>query len=193
MNTRHPKSVRRQVLSLLYERYMQNPLEMLSPADMLEAGEFVREELLSNAHYLHDRGLVELLMGYNPPAFAAARITASGIDLVENRFEFDLRFPPSMEELEAAGAEIPALLESLAQEAEYAALDGEQRQALIRDVQFLREEVARPAARWRMPVIHAFLDWIRGHFADAAEPVEESLPSLELLRQAIEGLSINRY
>ena len=181
MASQHPKAVRRRILQILYEHYMNDPHEMLGPQEILEDGTLPRDRLAANAHYLHDRGLVELMMGYNPPLFAAARITADGIDLVENRFEFNLLFPPAPGEQEEATAHVPVLVERLVEEAEFAPLDGEARKCLLRDVQYLREELSRPVARWRTEVVETVLGWMAAHFDDP----DEMLPSLGRLREAI--------
>jgi hypothetical protein len=180
MNVRHPKSVRRHLLLILYDRYQVDPLDMLTPEEVLEYGTVDRGDLMANMHYLRDRGLVELMMGYRPPLFAAARITADGIDLVENHYEFNLRFPRSLDELEQTTVDVPVLVERLVEEAEYTALDGEKRHALQRDVQFLRDELVRPVHRWRMDVVQTVLGWIGEHCEDP-----EELPSLDHLRQAL--------
>lgn len=177
----HPKRVRRRLLKLLYDRYMADPLDMMAPEDFIQDHSLAREELLPNMYYLHDRGYVEVMRGYNPPMFAAARITANGIDLVENRFEFNLRFPPAPDELEEAMAAVPVLLERLVEEADLSPLDGEARQALLRDVQYLRDEVARPSARWRTHVVRHVISWIEGRF----EEPEKVLPSLPPLKDAL--------
>ncbi|MFA6239626.1 MAG: hypothetical protein WC655_01780 [Candidatus Hydrogenedentales bacterium] len=181
MSNMTPKSVRRRLLTILYEHYLKDPLEMLTPEDVLEDGTIPREDLLANIHYLGDKAFVELMIGYNPPWFAAARITANGIDLVENRYEFNLRFPPQPDELESALADVPVLMEQLLQEAEFAPLDGDERKCLLRDILFLRDEVSRPETRWRTRVIETVLKWAEAYFEEPAE----HLPSLEPLRQAI--------
>lgn len=186
MDTRHPKTVRRRILQALYQRYLHDPLDMAAPQDVMDDAGVAREDLVANVYYLQDRGLIELLMGYNPPLFAAARMTADGIDLVENAFQFNLRFPPAPGEIEEALATVPILLERLVQEADFSPLDGEARQALLRDVQYLRDEVARPAVRWRIDVIRAVLNWIEGHFAHCEAPAREALPSLADLREALD-------
>ena len=178
---KHPKFIRRRLMNILYSRYQQDPLEMLLPEDFLGPEGVLREELVANIHYLADRKLVELMIGYNPPLFAAARITADGIDLVENRFQFNLRFPPEPGQLDEAFADLPVLIEQLVEEVEFAPLDGEARMALLRDVQFLRDEIARPAHRWRRSVIETVLGWI----SDAAEAGEAELPALALVRAAL--------
>jgi len=170
--------VRRVLLERLYERYMHDPLDMIVPADLLEDGIISRENLIPNIHYLHDRGLVELMLGFSPPLFDGARITADGIDLVENASEFGLRFPGALSENEAASAGVPVLMERIVEEADLCALDGEARRALLRDIQYLRDEIARPVHRWRPNVIIAVLGWIEAHFSDTGE----RLPSYEKLR-----------
>ena len=69
----HPKAVRRRILVMLYESYQVHPLQMITPAEIMEAIALSKEDLAANAYYLHDSGLVEMMMGYAPPLFAAAR------------------------------------------------------------------------------------------------------------------------
>ncbi|HOF41500.1 MAG TPA: hypothetical protein PLD73_15630 [Candidatus Hydrogenedentes bacterium] len=173
--------MRRLLLERLYERYMRDPLGSLTPSELLDNTTVDRENLIPNIHYLHDRGLVELMMGFSAPMFDGARITANGIDLVENTAEFGLRFPRQLDDEEALSAEVPILMERLVEEAELSALDGEARRALLRDIQYLRDELARPLHRWRLPVIAAVLDWIDGHFTSS----DECLPSFERFRTLI--------
>jgi len=185
MPSSHPKSIRRRLLHFLYERYLTDPLEMLGPGEFFEAlPQLSRQQLIPNMHYLADRRLVELMIGYNPPMFAAARITANGIDLVENRFEFNLRFPPEPGEEEETAADVPALMERLVEEAEFSPLDGEERAALLRDVQFLRDEFARPLPRWRHEVIESVLQWI----LQSVEEPESMLPSACTLKDRLPAI-----
>ena len=167
---------------------MADPLDMLSPKDIISGAGIPREALMANMHYLHDRGLVELMMAYNPPFFTSARITADGIDLVENRFEFDAQFPPGLEELEHSLSGAPVLIERLVCEADLSPLDGETRRTLSRDIQFLREELARPADRWRRSVILAVIGWIENHTDGIDQSVETILPSLRPLREIVEAV-----
>ena len=185
MEDSHPKHVRRLLLARLYERYMRDPLAMVPPTDFLEDEAVTRENLIPNIHYLHDRGLVELMLGFSAPMFDGARITADGIDLVENVSQFGLRFPNLLSDDEALTAGIPILIERLVEEADLCALDGEARRTLLRDIQYLRDELARPVRRWRIEVISSVLDWIGARFADGEEP----LPSYRELRALIEDHS----
>lgn len=181
MVSRHPKSIRRCLLTILYERYLEDPLHMLEPKDVMETVGLTREELLPNIFYLYDRGLVELMTGYNQSMFASARITADGIDLVEDHYEFNLRFPAAPGEAEQAMAEVPVLVEQLIGEVDLSPLDGEARRCLLRDVQYLREELARPVERWRAEVLRTMLGWIEGCLDEA----DDVLPSLPKLREVL--------
>lgn len=179
----HPKLVRRRILAFLHTRYQEDPLNMLGPEEFLEEGGFTRGELVPNIHYLADRHLVEMMLGYRPPMFSGVRITPAGIDLVEDEYRFNLQFPPSPDELEAAHARVPLLVERLVAEVDLCPLDGETRKCMLRDVQYLRDEIARPAARWRRNVIHAVLDWLEAPVKEAGE----TLPSLPEIREAVRG------
>jgi hypothetical protein len=182
MPIRHAKSVRRVLLQTLYQAYFEDPMNVLGPDEFLESGDLDRDALVANMHYLADRGLVELKMGYQPPLFASARITANGIDVVENEFEFELRFPGEVSSADLQAVSVPYLVERLVEEADLSPLDGEARRALLRDVQFLRDEIARPAERWRGNVMVSVLDWI----ADYERAAGETLPSLQALRAALD-------
>ncbi len=181
MNRPHPKSVRRRLLEVLYERYQQNPIDMPGPADLMEAAGLDREDLIPNMHYLSDRGLVEMMMGYSPPMFSAARITAAGIDVVENWFELNLQFPAAPGGAELQMADVPRLMEQLVEEADFSPIDGEERRTLLRDIQYLREELSRPVGRWRTEVVFSLLGWIGAHL----ELPHEHLPSLGKLQSAL--------
>lgn len=185
MMIEHPKTVRRRMLTLLYERFLQYPAEMFAADDLMTIGEFAREDMVVNMFYLADSGLVEMITSYRPNWFEAARILPAGIDLVENRFVFDQRFPPALPEEEAEASALLFHMERLAEQAEYAGVDGEIRHALLRDVRFLREELARPRRRWRREVIESALRWI----AAAVETDPDALPALPLLREALQDQS----
>lgn len=184
MHTRHPKSIRRRLLEVMYERYLKEPLVMLEPLELMQAAGITKQELVPNIFYLHDSGLVELMTGYHQSLFASARITADGIDLVENSYEFNLRFPAAPGESEEALHEVPVFTEQLVQEVDLCPLDGEARQCLLRDVQYLRGELARPVERWRTHVIGTILEWIEGYFDDP----NRHLPSLPKLREVLRGM-----
>ncbi len=183
---RHPKTIRRWILTKLYERYLENPTEMLGPEDFLETGLIDKKQLAVNIHYLYDREFVELITGYNPPMFVAARITPKGIDLIENPKEFDLLFPEYPVDIEEKTAEILETIEQLVFEADLVPLDGDTRKCLQRDIQYLRDELARPAKKWRKEVIETILRWIENSVANIDR--NEYVPSLSTLIKQISEL-----
>ena len=144
---------------------------MLTPEDLGYPERLDRDTLVFNAHYLNDAGLVELLRGYAPPLFSGARLTAEGVDLVENPYELDRRYPPEAAE---GDSDVPTLLERLIVEIDLSPVEGDQRSAMQHDALYLRHELSRPREQWRVNVIRTVLTWI-------AEPVSdpgETLPSL---------------
>ncbi|MBI1320071.1 MAG: hypothetical protein GC168_14165 [Candidatus Hydrogenedens sp.] len=181
MDYRHPKAVRRLLLRILYESYMRDPLNMLSPQDFFDRG-LDKQDLAVGMHYLRDAQLAEVMLGYVPPLFNAARITPAGIDLVENRMQFDLRFPEMPGQEEARASTIPGLLERLVAEADLCPLAWSERRALLRDVHYLRDELARPVEQWREHVVSAMMDWIAEPFDDVASV----LPVYDELQDALE-------
>jgi len=166
---------------VLYRHYQEDPQETLTPEDILEHGTVDRKELFWNLHYLHDCGLVEMMLGFNPMYFDAARITARGIDLVENHRALDLYFPAEPDPDDQAAHNIPFMLERIVEEGDLCSLDGEARQAILQDVRYLREELSRPARRWRREVVEQIMDWL----AEATAGVEEGLPTLPALRACV--------
>ena len=176
------RAARRALLTLLYDRYFQDPLDMLDPDDLMSLGQLTREELVASAYYLHDCQFIELMMGYNPPLFAAARITAKGIDLVEDHYAFNLRFPPESQLHDQDMGAVPVLMEKVMTEIDNVALDRESRVCMVRDAQYLREELARSPQQWRTDVIRAVISWIERWFTD---PYEEA-PSLMRLRDILD-------
>ncbi len=178
---RHPKAIRRWILEMLYERYLENPTEMLGPEDFLGTELVDKRQLATNIHYLYDKELVELITGYNPPLFVATRITPKGIDLVENRREFDLLFPAYPAGIEEETAELLETMEQLVVEADLTPLEGDTRKCLLRDIQYLRDEFARPAQRWRRNVIEQVIQWIEESLGNLDR--NEVMPSLDVMKE----------
>jgi hypothetical protein len=86
-------------------------------------------------------------------------------------------------ETEEAFAGVPLLVERLVQEADFSPLDGEERRCLLRDIQYLRDELSRPAQRWRSHVVETVLSWIESYFEEPGK----DLPTLTELREAIQA------
>lgn len=178
------KAARRTILETLYETYRADPLGTLPPEDLLEKTDLSKEDLAFNCHYLADRGLIELVLGYSPPLFSLARIRPLGIDLVENPFALNREFPPAMDHHEAQAAQLPVLLEKLVAEVDLAHVCGVERARMLRDVQYLRDEIAQRPSAWRMELVNRVSDWIEAGTDDV-----NALPSLVELKSLVVRLS----
>tara|TARA_R110001592_G_scaffold36141_3_gene122011 strand:+ start:311 stop:883 length:573 start_codon:yes stop_codon:yes gene_type:complete len=160
MNTVHHKATRRAILEILYDAYLEDPLRMVEPEPFYLHPSIDRKTIVPNMHYLYDRKLVEMMMGYTPPMFSAVRITAAGVDLVEDRYTFNLQFPPEPEAGGIGETAIPYLVEQLIAQGDLSPLDGWVRRQLLGDIQYLRNELSQSKDHWRPEVIGALLDWI---------------------------------
>lgn len=179
------KALRRMILEILYQSYLDDPLRMVEPEVFFAHPPLDRHNIVPNMHYLADRKLVEMMMGYTPPMFSAVRITAAGIDLVEHRFAFDLQFPPLNGGPET---EIPALLERLIEECDFLPLEGVARRQLLGDAVYLREELNRPVARWRPALVRVLLEVIEEHRARSGTPLDV----LDRLRAALDDVLMDQ-
>lgn len=180
----NPKLVRRRIMEILYQSYQDDPLRMLSPYDIAEHGTVVLEDLTANCHYLHDRSLIELMVGYNPPMFDAARIAPEGIEIYEDMTQFDKLFPRDPTESRLRAPNIIPLMTQMAREAEDSTLDGLRREWLLRDLSHLRDELRRPEDEWRPEVILRDLQWLEG-LLESEEDAQ--LPSLEKLKATLDA------
>ncbi len=179
MDYENPKRVRRELLTILYESFLENPLQMLSPSDIREKRTIEVRDLVSSAHYLHERNYIEMMVGYTPPLFAATRIAPLGIDLFENVVAFNQMFPLSPQKHSEQAAAIIPLMLSLAKEAEATSLAGERRDWMLADIRKLREALSQPEENWSSVEILTQLQWLDGFFM----PEENApLPSLERLK-----------
>jgi hypothetical protein len=163
---------------------MQTPLDMLSPTDFVNDADIPRDQLLINIHYLHDSGLVELMIGYTPQSFNATRITAKGIDLIENPYQFDMRFPREPESDQSTLSQLILLVENLVEDADLAPTNGETRHRIQRDVQTLRIELSRPAQHWRKDVLHDITNWLE----TALQETPDLHAKISVLRKLIHQL-----
>ena len=171
--------VRREILGILYESYLEDPLQMLTPTDITERGSVRIKELVSNAYYLHDLDLIELMVGYTPPLFAATRILPKGIELFEDREALDKIFPIGPALPSGDITQLIRLMMKLGQEADQTELVGTQKDWLIKDVNRLRTLLSVPEKEWNSEDILSTLHWLDGFFM---EQENVPLPSLELIK-----------
>ncbi len=87
--------LRRRILELLYEGFRQMPYAFVEMETLEQRCETSSRELNWNLVYLEKSGYLEL--NKTPDSFphvaVGAALTARGIDLVEDRREFERRFP----------------------------------------------------------------------------------------------------
>lgn len=85
--------VRRRILKILYEQFVEHPYNRITPKEFKEQLGISLRDLNYNVIYLEDKGLIELQKPLEGSIFVGARIMHRGIDLVENEYEFDIMFP----------------------------------------------------------------------------------------------------
>lgn len=190
MEAVHPKAIRRRILTLLYERYMSNPLDMIGPSDFLAEENLTRQDLVVNVHYLHDAGLAELMVGYNPKSFNAVRITAKGIDLYEDSYALNRQFPSLPGEADYPLGEAARLVEELLEQMELSALDTETRRGLRQDIEYLRGELSRPSGARRLSVLKTVLGWIEETLCRHGETLHAINPLRAVLDQLGPGNAV---
>lgn len=156
----NPKAVRRKILIFLYENFLTDPLQMLTPTDFTDNEVCSITELIPNIHYLHERNYVELMLGYTPPLFAATRISNAGVDLYEDSVEFDRLFPPGVVASTAGTVDLVEIMLTLVEQAEALTLSGKKQEWLINDIDFLRQELIQPDIHWRSDYILKRLQWV---------------------------------
>lgn len=151
---------------MLYEQYLADPLRMLTPEEMLEDDGLTRQTLAANSHYLHDRGYIELLTGYNPPLFAAARIAPMGIDLIEDRELFREILGQDAPVVDAVSVEGPRMVLRVADEVAESGLSPVRQQWLLSDLRRLRDEFRKEPQERREDIIRATLESVAEYFDD---------------------------
>ncbi len=182
MSRTNPKAARRNILIFLYEHFLLNPLQMLTPADFTDNGIVSITELIPNIHYLHERNYIELMQGYTPPLFAATRISNNGVDLYEDTVEFDRIFPPEVTASTAGTSDLVMVLLALAAESEALGLSGKKHDWLLDDIDFLRRELVKPDVHWRSDFILKRLQWLEVFFADESI---EAVPAFAVLQSIL--------
>ena len=83
------------ILLTLYEMFKKYPYAQIEPGQIMEVCRSEVRELNWNLVYLEKCGYLELGRSFESPPFVACSVglTAQGIDLIENKDEFGLRFP----------------------------------------------------------------------------------------------------
>ncbi len=85
--------IRRRILEIAYQHFQENPYYRITPPEFKEALNIGLKELHFNIVYLEEKGYLELQKPVEGTLFISARITARGIDLVEDEYQLNLMFP----------------------------------------------------------------------------------------------------
>ncbi len=79
---------------MTYLLYQEHPYYRITPREFMEAMNISLKKLNFNIVYLEEKGLLELQKPLEGNIFVGARITPSGIDLVEDEDQFNDLYPP---------------------------------------------------------------------------------------------------
>jgi hypothetical protein len=85
--------IRRRILEMVFERFKEHPYYRITPKAFKEELDISLQQLYFNAAYLAEKGYIDLQIPLEGAFFVGARITAKGIDLVEDTLQFDIMFP----------------------------------------------------------------------------------------------------
>jgi DNA-binding MarR family transcriptional regulator len=177
------KVVRRKLLLALYKVYQTHPHTMLSPKEVMEASGVAHDDLLRNIFYLEEHGYVECLKGFGTVLFGAARLTARGVDIVEDEHTLNELFPSGEEAPVRTPDELSELFDRLETAARIAPLGQEEIDTLIDELDYVRKSLPRAKTPDRMKKIETVLDWISSSF-DGNESVLQDIRRLaEIVRE----------
>lgn len=85
--------IRRKILEMAYAQFQENPYYRITPGEFKEKLNVHIKELHFNIVYLEEKGFLELQKPVEGSLFVSARITARGIDLVEDEYQLAVLFP----------------------------------------------------------------------------------------------------
>ncbi len=85
-------AIRKKMLEILYELFQKRPYNRITPKELIEIIGVDLETLHFNAVYLEEKGYLELQKPLDGTLFVGARITAEGIDLIEDIDKFNAIF-----------------------------------------------------------------------------------------------------
>lgn len=176
------RNIRRRILLTLYDTYQTHPHSMLSPREVMDAAEVTYDGLLQNIFYLEERGFVECLKGFGTTLFGAAKLTAEGVDIVEDLKTLNELFPVQGTAPAAPADELTELFERVRIAALRAPLGQEDIDSLVEELEYVRASLSRTRTPERLTKIETFLGWISASF-DGDESVLRNISRLtELIR-----------
>ena len=178
MSVAENRAVRRKILIALYEVYQIHPQAMLSPREVMDAADVTHDGLARNIFYLEEHGLVECLKRFGTRPFGAAKLTAKGVDIVEDENKLNELVPINGDATEGPTDELAELFERIRTDARNAPLGQEDIDSLIDELEFVQKSLARAQTDERAEKIQTVLGWITDSF-DGNESVLRDIRRLE--------------
>lgn len=177
MSATENRAIRRKILLALYEVYQNHPHAMLSPREVMDATGVTYDGLARNIFYLEEHGLVECLKRFGTTLFGAAKLTAKGVDIVEDESKLNELVPVDGETPAAPADELAELFDRIRTDARNAPLGKEDIDSLMDELDFLQRSVTRARTDERARKIETVLGWITASF-DGNESVIRDLRRL---------------
>jgi hypothetical protein len=183
MDVRKNRAIRRKLLVALYEAYETHPHAMLSPREVMNAADVQYDGLLQNIFYLEERGFVECLKGFGTTLFGAAKLTAEGVDVVEDVQTLNELFPVEGAAPAGPADELTELLERVRIAALRAPLGQEDIDSLVEELEYVRGSLSRTRTPDRLNKIETFLGWISASFDGDQSVLNDIRRLTEIIRE----------
>ncbi|RKX71729.1 hypothetical protein DRP53_00655 [candidate division WOR-3 bacterium] len=177
------RELRRQILRLLYEKFQEHPYHRILAKEFCEIIGVPLQRLDYNMIYLEEKGYVELQKPREGDVFISARITAKGIDLVEDDFEFDLRFRKDQIEKKADPIH---RLEELKRDVARSRPRSLTKDDLLAEIEELKCELKSERPSYRR--VKERLNFLRRKEPDVARRLTDILKDPEIIRRLSESI-----
>ena len=172
--------LRRKIMALLYESCTDNPYSRVTPKEFKETLGVGLKELHFNMIYLEEKGYVELQQPFEGTMFVTARITAKGIDVVENEYELNV-FLPAAGAAAKSALDLDASFNGLIAAARNAAgLSDDSQELLIEELNEIRRELA--SGKPGYAAVKANVDRVRQRSFEIGQRLSEILKDPVLAR-----------
>jgi len=164
MSVAENRAIRRKILIALYQVYQSHPQAMLSPREVMDAAGITHHGMARNIFYLEEHGLVECLKRFGTRPFGATKLTAKGVDIVEDKNKLNELVPVNDETPIGPADELEELFERIRTDARNAPLGQEDIDSLIDELEFLQRSLMRARTDERAEKIQTVLGWIADSF-----------------------------
>lgn len=166
-------AIRRKILELLYQSSAEHPYNRMTPKEFRDAMGIGLRELHFNMVYLEEKGYVELQQPLEGTIFVTARITAKGIDIVENEYEINVLFPAEPAPAHAS-PDLDAMFDGLFRAAQSTdGISDDSRELLVEELKQIHNELASGSPGYAVVKLNA--DRVRQRSFDIWQKLSEIL------------------